>query len=325
MANDEEIRFIVARQAESAEPKYFTLKVNAETPVRIGRAPGNDLIVESRGVSQYHAELRYTRLEGQDAPTLNLRDISMNGTGHKTPDGKGPVHLEKKADTVVEDGAQILVPMLLKVSQKQEDRAWLMVTYGGPGKSESSQAAAKSKRKESKSATAQAANGRGAAPVSEEAQEQARLQFVELILKTKEVSAGTTYEDAKRLLGHSPHWRAVDEKTRKECLEIFVEHLSRDQNTKKKDKKKGKEKDKDKSKKKHREEAEGGREDAGREDKKRRDRRGGASRSASGERKRKREKKGSRRSRSRQGRSASPGASPPRDKRRRRDRSGGSP
>merc|ERR1740139_505178 len=83
--------------------------------------------------------------------------------------------------------------------------------------------------------------------------EQARLKFVELILKTKEVSAGTSYEDAKKLLGHSPHWHAVDESTRKECLEIFVEHLSRDQGSKKKEKKKGKDKDK---KKKHREDDE---------------------------------------------------------------------
>lgn len=286
-----------------------TLKVDDDTPVRIGRAPGNDITVESRGVSQYHAELRYSRLEGQDSPCLNLRDISMNGTGLKKEDGKGPVHLEKKKDTVVDDGSQILIPMLLKVSQKQEDRAWLRVAFGGPGKSESSQPV-KSRRKDK---TAQAA-----AP-SEEDQEQARLRFVELILKTKEVSAGTTYEDAKKLLGHSPHWDAVDEATRKECLEIFVEHLSKDQNSKKKDKKKGKDKEKDKSKKKHREEPEA--KEHGRDEKKRRgDRRGGGSRSASGDRKRKREKKGSRRSRSR----GSPGASPARDKRR-RHRSPGSP
>lgn len=323
MAADHEmaLRFTVAREHGEHEPKHFTLKVDAETPVRIGRAPGNDIIVESRGVSQYHSELRYVRLDGQVGPRLCLRDISMNGTGLKRPDGKGPVHLEKKVDTELPDGAQILIPMLLKVSQKQEDRAWLRVKFGGPGKSEGSQQVSSRRTRESKSAAGQA-NGRGAAAAtSEEDQEQARLRFVELILKTKEVSAGTTYEDAKRLLSHSPHWHAVDEATRKECLEIFVEHLGRDQNQKKKDKKKGKEKDKDKSKKKNREEANGKEQYAGREEKHRG--RGGGSRSASGERKRKRDKKGSRRSRSRQGRSASPGASA-REKRR-RHRSPGSP
>merc|ERR1712194_599233 len=143
-------------------------------------------------------------------------------------DGKGPVHLEKKVDAVVADGAQILVPMLLKVSQKQEDRAWMRVTYGGPGKSEGSQPAKKSKSEKKK---------KEAPEVSEEEQEQARLQFVELILKTKEVNAKTT-----------------DEATRKECLDIFVQHLGKDQGSKKKDKKKGKDKDK---KKKHREDGDG--------------------------------------------------------------------
>merc|ERR1712194_972915 len=119
------------------------------------------------------------------------------------------------------------------------DRAWMRVTYGGPGKSEGSQPAKKKKE---------------APEVSEEEQEQARLQFVELILKTKEVNAKTTYEDAKKLLGNSPHWDAVDEATRKECLDIFVQHLGKDQGSKKKDKKKGKDKDK---KKKHREDGDG--------------------------------------------------------------------
>merc|ERR1711974_69217 len=49
--------------------------------------------------------------------------------------------------------------------------------------------------------------------------------FVELLLKTSEVSASTTYEDAKNLLVSSQDWHAVDEATRKECFGIFVEHL----------------------------------------------------------------------------------------------------
>merc|ERR1719462_169095 len=72
------------------------------------------------------------------------------------------------------------------------------------------------------------------------------MKFVELLLKTKEVSAGTTYEDARKLLGSSPDWHAVDEATRKECFDIFVEHLCSHENKKKKDKKKGKDKEKGK-------------------------------------------------------------------------------
>merc|ERR1712157_566984 len=45
--------------------------------------------------------------------------------------------------------------------------------------------------------------------------EKNRMQFVELLLKTREVSAGTTYEEARKLLVSSPAWHAVNEKTRK--------------------------------------------------------------------------------------------------------------
>merc|ERR1712014_332470 len=100
------------------------------------------------------------------------------------------------------------------------------------------------------------ANG-AADAAGEQDVEQCRMRFVELLLKTREVSAGTTYEEAKKLLSASSDWHAVDESTRKECFEIFVEHLGSHQSQKKKEKKKGKEKDKDKSKKqKHREDEE---------------------------------------------------------------------
>jgi len=64
---------------------------------------------------------------------------------------------------------------------------------------------------------------------------------VELLLKTREVNAGTTYEAARELLRSSSPWHAVDEATRKECFEIFVEHLGNHANQKK-DKKKDKKK-----------------------------------------------------------------------------------
>lgn len=343
MADDDgTLRFSIARDGTSngaQGTKSFTLKVDAETPIRIGRAPGNDLIVESRGVSQYHAELRLLRLDGEVYPRLCVRDLSMNGTGLKRPDGKAPLHVDKRADVPLQDGSVLLVPMLLKVSQAASDRGWLRVEFEGKaGDADTSRRAAVASvpAPQVAAASAGAANGRGADAGGEADVEQCRMRFVELLLKTREVSAGTTYEEAKVLLSSSSDWHAVDESTRKECFDIFVEHLGSHQSQKKKEKKKGKEKDKDKSKKqKHREEEEPPAPKEQRygrspekaqhqgDEKKRRDRRGGGSRSGSPDRKRKREKKASRRSRSRPGRSASGGGSMPRSKRRHRDRSGG--
>merc|ERR1712083_1164237 len=71
--------------------------------------------------------------------------------------------------------------------------------------------------------------------------EKNRMQFVELLLKTREISSGTNYEAAMKLLQGQPAWRAVDEQTRRECFEIFVDHLgSNHKKEKKKDKGKNK-------------------------------------------------------------------------------------
>mmetsp|Transcript_47930 Transcript_47930/g.111116 ORF Transcript_47930/g.111116 Transcript_47930/m.111116 type:complete len:561 (-) Transcript_47930:9-1691(-) len=52
-----------------------------------------------------------------------------------------------------------------------------------------------------------------------------RKRFVELLQKTREVTASTTYEMAVKLLGSSPAWDAVDEATRRQCFDIFVDQL----------------------------------------------------------------------------------------------------
>merc|ERR1712039_937165 len=52
-----------------------------------------------------------------------------------------------------------------------------------------------------------------------------RKRFVELLQKTREVSARTTYEAAAKLLGSSASWDAVDEQTRRQCFDIFVDQL----------------------------------------------------------------------------------------------------
>lgn len=52
-----------------------------------------------------------------------------------------------------------------------------------------------------------------------------RKRFVELLQKTREVTAHTTFEDAKKLLSVSPAWDAVDDSTRRQCFDIFVDQL----------------------------------------------------------------------------------------------------
>lgn len=52
-----------------------------------------------------------------------------------------------------------------------------------------------------------------------------RKRFVELLQKTREVTARTTYEQANGLLGSNSAWSAVDEQTRKQCFDIFVGQL----------------------------------------------------------------------------------------------------
>lgn len=354
------LRFTITKEgAVNGEAgKTFTLEVGADTPVRIGRAPGNDIIVESRGVSQYHTELRCLWLdEDTVSPSLCVRDLSMNGTGVKRPGGKAPVHVEKQTNVPLEHGSVLLVPMLLKVSQSAQERAWLRVDIQGPVKAgdvAASTHAAQSRRhaRDVTAAPAQPAvapaggsNGSGG---GDEDMEKRRMRFVELLLKTREVSASTTYEEARKLLCSSADWHAVDEPTRKECFEIFVEHLGNHQSQKKRKKKKSKEKDEEKKPKKQKRSKEDRDEPAAtshkeaqhvaglpeskgplhgreREKKQRRARRGG-SRSVSMDRGRKHEKRGSRRSRS-HGAGHSPSGSPSlpkNNKRRHRDRSTGS-
>jgi len=52
-----------------------------------------------------------------------------------------------------------------------------------------------------------------------------RKKFVELLQKTREVTARTKYDDAQKLLMDIPAWDAVDETTRRQCFDIFVDQL----------------------------------------------------------------------------------------------------
>jgi len=238
MVNDSAICFTISSEGDKCgPPKSFRLTPGENVSIRIGRAPLNDIVVAHRGVSQYHAEVKLMEREGDGPARLCVRDLSMNGTGLKKSDAKGAaaVCLAKNADEPLPDGALVLVPYMLKENQTENDRAWLKVTLTDGA--------------EAKPAATEGSEGD---QDQDEVAEKKRMAFVDLLLKSKEVSAGTKYEQAMQLLGTSPAWTAVEEQTRKECFDIFVEHLGSHQSHKEKKK----DKTKAKKHKSHKEEAE---------------------------------------------------------------------
>lgn len=316
MAEASAISFAVSYEGANSKgkpTKSFTLRSGTDSVVRIGRAPGNDIVVEHRGASQYHAELRLLP-DASGARRLHIRDISMNGTGLKTADDKTAVHLRKATDSLLPDGSTLLVPMMLKVKLNENDRTWLKVAYQDAPPAARPAPAAGGQQ-------AAARDGSNSDQDEDKDAEKSRMQFVELLLKTREVSAGTTYEDARRLLSSEAAWDAVDETTRRECFEIFVEHLGNHNSKKGKKKEKGKSK---KEKRRHNDEEAAPQKDAAPEasrGKRRKEEKKGGSGSPDRHRKSKREKKGRERSR---GRSAGGDCSRShsRQKKRRRGRSG---
>merc|ERR1719507_1417456 len=132
----------------------------------------------------------------------------------------------------VPNGAVLLVPMMLKAPSTPADRAWLKVDFQDVP-------AGSSKAPADDGATAKATANDGSASEEKDA-EKNRMQFVDLLLKTREVSAGTTYDEARGLLSNNDAWHAVDESTRRECFEIFVEHLGNHHKKSKKKEKSGK-------------------------------------------------------------------------------------
>merc|ERR1712187_645780 len=230
------------------EVKTFELKGGGV--VRIGRSPVADFHIDHRGISQYHAEIRQLQ-NGAGPPRLCVRDLSSNGTGVKRPgaDGDSPVCIKKDVDEPLVDGMQLLIPMRLK--ENHSGRAWLTVNLKGAtddepeeekGRRSASDASRKASPGKSPAAPAKAESDSGSASEKEEDQESARKKFVELLLKTREISGSSTYQQAEKLLMHEAAWKACDDSTRKECFHIFVDHLG-DKSSKKKDKKKGKDKD----------------------------------------------------------------------------------
>merc|ERR1712217_796734 len=136
-------------------------------------------------------------------------------------------------------GAVIALPMMLKDTQTSSDRIMLKVQYG-----EGSTNGASARPK---SAPGKRTSAKDAAPEDDEVAEKNRMQFVELLLKTREIASGSTYEDAVGILKDSAEWKLLDDKTRRECFEIFVEYLDKPHKKKKdkEDEKDNKDKGKD--------------------------------------------------------------------------------
>lgn len=225
------LSFTVTSDAKSGgNTKQFDLQVG--NVIRIGRSPAVDFAIEHRGVSQYHAEFKVISEDGK--PKLCIRDLSSNGTGLKRQDADAATCLQRDKDEPVPDGSVLLVPMRLK--ENHSGRAWLTVSMGGG-------AAKKSKKAKVREAS-EAKSGEGS---GEEKDEAARKAFVELLLKTRDINGSSKYEQAEKLLGHEDAWKACPTTTRKECFNIFVEHLGdaagKKKDKKKKDKKDGKKKE----------------------------------------------------------------------------------
>lgn len=243
-------------------PKSFTLK-DSEKAIRIGRAPGNDFVIDHRGISQFHAEFRLLANGGESGGArLCVRDLSMNGTGMKKLNSTAqPIALAKNTDEPIHSGTMLVLP--LRMSQKWKagedantaDRFWFRIEYGSEQEVPTEQpddapplkpprtAAAKEPKSEPAGRAASPAAASDRSSEQGDSSEGARKRFVELLLKTKEVSAGTTYDDAEKILGHEPDWISLAEKTRRETLSIFVDHLG-SHNAKKKTGKKKSGKDK---------------------------------------------------------------------------------
>lgn len=89
----------------------FKLRPGGEERIRIGRAPDNEVVVDVKGSSNFHAELRLVGTPAED-PKLLIADKSTNGTAVKVEDIV--TRIKKGVDTDVPDGAMIMLPVKIK-------------------------------------------------------------------------------------------------------------------------------------------------------------------------------------------------------------------
>mmetsp|Transcript_37929 Transcript_37929/g.57196 ORF Transcript_37929/g.57196 Transcript_37929/m.57196 type:complete len:333 (+) Transcript_37929:75-1073(+) len=250
------IEFSLSREGEDDLAQQFVLKLGAAAPVRIGRAPGNDIAVaNNRAISQYHCELWLKQLDGSATPQLCARDLSTNGTGLQLPGSLDAVNLVKQVDTVVPDGSTLVVPVMLKADQTDSDRKKFKVTISRAPEAADSKVQVREESEEEKD---EEPNGKADDDDEEAANDEdednkeddqgAREQFANLLQDEPGVSGETTYEEAREMLGDKPAWNAVADDVRRECFETFVSFLKsvEEKSNKKRKKKKSKKDKKDK-------------------------------------------------------------------------------
>lgn len=224
------------RVGSNAIARAFSLRLGDSKPVRIGRGSANDVVVESKAVSLFHAELRVLQLETETLPRVCIRDLSMNGSGLKLPRVKdvphsGTMHLPKGKDVPLDNGATILIPMMLKMTQSSSDRSWLKIEFKKTAEEAELTVRKDSASKEERT-KAESGKGKKRSRTSnlmnqnEEELQELRTNFVELLLQTRQIEHDTPYEEAAKMMRNNEDWNALEETSRRECYEIFVGHLA---------------------------------------------------------------------------------------------------
>ncbi|CAJ1444500.1 unnamed protein product, partial [Effrenium voratum] len=116
--------------------KSFELPSGEERRIRLGRAKENDLVIEQKGTSWFHCELRLLEPERRGSGALvKLRDTSTNGVGMKAP-GASTIRITKGIDHPVVDGTVIIVPFKVKAEDgksQEELRSSVKVCVSGFG------------------------------------------------------------------------------------------------------------------------------------------------------------------------------------------------
>eukprot|EP00747_Dinoflagellata_sp_TGD_P118891 gnl/TRDRNA2_/TRDRNA2_172918_c0_seq1.p1 gnl/TRDRNA2_/TRDRNA2_172918_c0~~gnl/TRDRNA2_/TRDRNA2_172918_c0_seq1.p1 ORF type:complete len:336 (-),score=84.35 gnl/TRDRNA2_/TRDRNA2_172918_c0_seq1:26-1033(-) len=115
--------------------RRFVLRSGEKEVVRGGRAPKHDVVFNLAGVSSNHFELRLLSSPPDEhgnqveKPQLGVRDMSMNGTGLRQP-GCLMERLPKDVDTLVQDGALLMVPMRIDSRKEGALRMCWSIHFG---------------------------------------------------------------------------------------------------------------------------------------------------------------------------------------------------
>lgn len=92
-------------------PRRFRI-APGKRPVKVGRGPRNDIVVEKNGISAHHLDI--LAVEGPSGPVLAVRDTSMNGTGLQSAPGEMPLRLAKDANVEVLSVSVLIMPFKVK-------------------------------------------------------------------------------------------------------------------------------------------------------------------------------------------------------------------